>query len=231
MEFRKIRITNGVYEVSESGVVRRFYKGNKYNGSVDRYKIITPCISVKGYYKVGLGRKFCSQYIHRLVAMEFLEQDLFRTHVNHKDGNKLNNHYSNLEWCTAHENNIHAAKVLGITVIKPCVAVSRKTREEIGRYPSKRNAEIELVSLRGILIIEEDVYSKEHVNSILDKPRKKVDRFMPCKSQRKLTDDQVRLIRKLGSEGMRHWPISLKVGCNSATVRNILENGSYRDVI
>ena len=30
--------------------------------------------------------------------------------VNHKDGNKLNNHYSNLEWCTHTENMLHSSK-------------------------------------------------------------------------------------------------------------------------
>lgn len=28
--------------------------------------------------------------------------------INHKDGNKLNNHYSNLEWCSYYQNNKHA---------------------------------------------------------------------------------------------------------------------------
>lgn len=47
---------------------------------------------------------------HRLLAMMFLEGD-FELHINHKDGNKLNNDLSNLEWCTIAENNSHAIDI------------------------------------------------------------------------------------------------------------------------
>lgn len=47
---------------------------------------------------------------HRLVAFMFLDKpDNYQELViNHKDGNKLNNHYSNLEYCTYNYNNYHA---------------------------------------------------------------------------------------------------------------------------
>lgn len=47
-------------------------------------------------------------YVHRLIAITFLPIDPTRPHVNHKDGNKLNNEVSNLEWCTNAENLQHA---------------------------------------------------------------------------------------------------------------------------
>lgn len=47
-------------------------------------------------------------YIHRLVALCFIDNSLNKTEVNHKDGNKKNNHYSNLEWNTRSENMQHA---------------------------------------------------------------------------------------------------------------------------
>lgn len=48
--------------------------------------------------------------IHRAVAITFLNNDLNKREVNHIDGNKHNNHVSNLEWVTTSENRLHAFK-------------------------------------------------------------------------------------------------------------------------
>lgn len=67
-----------------------------------------------GYRGVNLfknGR--CKRFnIHRLVAMAFVNNENGLPEVNHKDGNKLNNHWQNLEWCTRQENAIHSTTVL-----------------------------------------------------------------------------------------------------------------------
>lgn len=47
--------------------------------------------------------------LHRLVLMAFHPVErMDELQVNHIDGNKLNNTLSNLEWCTANENQQHA---------------------------------------------------------------------------------------------------------------------------
>jgi len=45
--------------------------------------------------------------VHRLVAIHFINKIKGRHHVNHKDSDKQNNYYLNLEWCTNRENVSH----------------------------------------------------------------------------------------------------------------------------
>ena len=46
--------------------------------------------------------------IHRLVAQAFITYSNHKPQVNHIDGDKSNNHFTNLEWCTAQENMEHS---------------------------------------------------------------------------------------------------------------------------
>lgn len=63
-----------------------------------------------GYKKVTLHKdgKSKSFFIHRLVATHFIKNPNKYSEVNHKDGDKSNNHISNLEWCTRSHNMKHA---------------------------------------------------------------------------------------------------------------------------
>ena len=46
--------------------------------------------------------------IHKLVASNYIDNQYNKPQVNHIDGNKSNNHVSNLEWVTQSENIRHA---------------------------------------------------------------------------------------------------------------------------
>lgn len=62
-----------------------------------------------GYLVVSLGKHPSKSYsVHRLVASAFIPPIKGKNIVNHKDGNKKNNHVENLEWVTYKENTEHA---------------------------------------------------------------------------------------------------------------------------
>lgn len=63
-----------------------------------------------GYKKVAfsIGKKLFTKKVHRLVAEHFCEKPMGIREVNHIDGDKLNNHYSNLEWVSRSRNVKHA---------------------------------------------------------------------------------------------------------------------------
>jgi hypothetical protein len=229
--WKTIPLGDRKYEASTHGNVRRFYKGDKRQGTVDRYKTIHPTPHKKGYLKLGLGQ-MKQQYVHRLIALTFLPAVEGKIHVNHKDGDKLNNHVENLEWCTPIENNLHAHQVLGVTKIKPVVLVDRKTREVHREFPSELQALKTMKSLRGYLVVPQELYSPEYANEILDKPRIRVKqeyKYRPSWA-RKLTDEQVEKIRELCAAGMRDYHVALEVGCKGPTVKGIRTNKIYRTV-
>lgn len=86
------------YIVFQDGTIK---KGSKVlKGNVSKY----------GYRKVGLGKKNKKMFVHRIVAMSFIPNPKNLPQVNHKDGNKLNNHYLNLEWVSNYENTVHFRK-------------------------------------------------------------------------------------------------------------------------
>ena len=93
----------GIYEVSNLGAVRKVSDG------------ILLKVSGKRYLKVRLYKNKALKYfsVHRLVAKAFCEKKAKHTQVNHINGNKFDNRATNLEWCTASENILHAYRLKG----------------------------------------------------------------------------------------------------------------------
>lgn len=99
------------YKVYEDGTIES-YKNSQGEILDDPTRKLKGSLDNKGYSRVDLKPKR-SIKIHRLVAIAFLENPFNKPQVNHKDGKKTNNHYTNLEWVTNSENQLHA-NVLGL---------------------------------------------------------------------------------------------------------------------
>ena len=104
-EWREIKGTNGLYEVSSDGIVRTTGKYAKIGGGSYRYvkpKILTISKYPNGYSYVNIcaNNEKHSFLIHRLVAQAFIPNPDNLPQVNHKDEDITNNNVENLEWCT-----------------------------------------------------------------------------------------------------------------------------------
>lgn len=98
------------YFVSSAGRV-----ANKLRGP-GSWRLLRPGPNNVGYLmvKVPVNGKHKTAFVHRLVAFAFLPPQPTPKHeVNHRDGNKLNNVPSNLQWMTRRENQLHRFSVLG----------------------------------------------------------------------------------------------------------------------
>lgn len=102
--WKDIKGFEGLYQISNLGNVKSFYKGRTY---------IKKCtLGSRGYLFVNLSKnkKNKAFRVHRLVAKEFLPNPNNYLEVNHRNGNKLNNCVDNLEWCSRSYNVSHAWK-------------------------------------------------------------------------------------------------------------------------
>ena len=155
----------GLYQVSDNGNVKRLptkqlrerkhgtYLWNVPGGVLKPYK------NHQGYYMCRLSKNGVEKdySVHRLVAMNFIENPNNYSDVNHINEIKADNRVENLEWCTRAQNNEHGTrkeriyshpnyirrmKELGKERRKPVKAIHIKTGE-VTSYDSTLHAEAE----------------------------------------------------------------------------------------
>lgn len=108
---------NGMYQVSNLGRVksldRKRYCGHKNSEpQLIKGRILKQRYDRAGYIRVKLSKNSTSKLVtlHRLLAVNFIDNPYNKPNVNHIDGDKSNNSLDNLEWCTQKENVQHSFK-------------------------------------------------------------------------------------------------------------------------
>lgn len=93
-----------MYEVNREGQVRR------------KAQVLKPGSIPTGHLTVALCKgkgKPKSMYVHRLVALAFMDNPENKPLVNHINGNPKDNRLENLEWATPSENIMHGYRSNG----------------------------------------------------------------------------------------------------------------------
>ena len=97
------------YMVSSSGRVM----------NIKTFRVLKPATNSYGYLFVVLysNAEVLLKTIHRLLAEAFILNLTDLPCVDHKDRNSLNNHLSNLRWCTHKENQQNRSKLKNTTSV------------------------------------------------------------------------------------------------------------------
>lgn len=138
-DWRPIAGFEGCYAVSSFGVIQSLpreevVKSSRTGGHVRcrSGRIMKTRVGLNGREFVALrkGSNVRMSQVHRLVAEAFIPNPEDKPEVNHKDGNPLNNHVDNLEWCTRRENIQHAIEN-GLTLRGQKVGTSKLVESDV----------------------------------------------------------------------------------------------------
>jgi hypothetical protein len=117
-EWRDIDGFDGFYQCSNLGRIKRCKRRRSIHGIVqiiEKPYIMRQTIRDDGYLAITIqyfGKRELF-LVHRVICSTFIDNKVNHKEVNHKDGNKANNHIHNLEWVTHSENIKHSYSKLG----------------------------------------------------------------------------------------------------------------------
>jgi len=135
----------GIYQISSFGRVRSLPRITAHSRKISG-RILKPRPTKTGYLRVqlhdnGIAKDF---YIHRLVAIYFVDNTNNYNEVNHIDGIKSNNFDLNLEWCDRSMNMVHSYNKLnnkkGCFPIKSVLGINLESGKKL-YFISISNAE------------------------------------------------------------------------------------------
>ena len=215
-EWRDIIGYEGLYQVSNLGRVKSFWRG--------RERIKKPVKAFNGYLHIELfkkGGKRKGFTVHRLVASAFIPNPLNKREVNHVNGVKTDNRVENLEWATSSENKRHAVAT-GLHI--------NPKGEDSGRA-KLTNAQVKLIrdnpnglSCRALAekfgVHERtigDIQRGKKYKSVGGVIRDKIGTRLPNELRAEIRRLYVRDSREFGS-----YALAKKYGCTYRTILNII---------
>lgn len=207
------------YSITPDGSVyshysNRFLKNYKGTDGYYRLTLITDDGETK-YYRVN-----------RLVALVYCAGFTEDKVVNHKDGNKLNNLFSNLEWVSVSENTIHAIQNELQTKVGGYDISSIEVVHEVCRMLEQgyRNSDISTILNISTTRIQE-IKNKTHFKFISDE----YDINYVKKSNR-ISLEKVLAICKDLQYGLNLCQVSVKHQVGTSTVHRIRQRKTYSDI-
>jgi hypothetical protein len=140
------------------------------HGRVSNYrKIMKTYILNTGYLAIKFTVKMerTTHLIHRLVAEAFIPNPNNYKEVNHIDGNKLNNHVSNLQWVSSSMNKQHAIKTGLFNYVNPT------TGKKLGKSSNFHNVSFDRSRNKFVASIRHNkkTYFQKRFNDELDAAR------------------------------------------------------------
>ena len=146
--WKDIQGYEGFYQVSNFGNVRSLDRID-CNGRFRKSRNCKKILTTDGYYKVGLSKDGIEKrfFIHRLVAIHFIDNPQNLECINHKDENKTNNCLENLEWCSREYNNNYGTR-----------------NKRIGEFSNKKTTMIDINTNNVLMIFKSAKEASEYVN-------------------------------------------------------------------
>jgi AraC-like DNA-binding protein len=216
--WKDIQGFDGVYQISNKGQVKSCSRPKFIRAWFLTKELVMKLKETKyGYLIIGLhkpeqqGKLFKS--IHRLVAEAFIPNPEDKLTVNHKDGDKRNNDWSNLEWSTSSEQMQHAFQELGIEK-RGNSKFSPEFKKKVHDYFV--NNEISINKLSSLFNISERTAGR-------------IVNLGPERKCIKSSEDSIPLIKQYREDGWTLSKIASEFNCGISQIHRIVK-GQSRNV-
>ena len=186
MEFEFLKGFENLYKINKNGEIF----------SCHYQKIMEPQITTDGYYYVHLrdaNKKRTKQRIHRLLALQYIENIDNKETVDHIDRNRTNNDLSNLRWCTRKEQN-HNKKNNLTNLTEEELEERKKKIREYKRLWAEKNNRLKGIKPRGERKTNKEYYEAQRIKKGITPRKFKKDMTEEELEERRIKDREYKKI-------------------------------------